>query len=303
MRRSLLYDMLEKYKFMQYIIGVFPIIAIVTYISFYMYDFLSVYEKVVKTSALVEKDLSDNSIVELSDKSVMMDINDNYVANITQKQKDIIDISAGGSVYKLYYFGDFFRVDTVNTSFYLPSVSYLTDIEVEDGGIVKMKVGEYETEVYMVENYLCELALNDDGGFVVRLPEEEVGISVEKVDGVSILFSDSYLFTVEVSGNFMHDIKTKEIYYTTILPTNNFYFDYKRGMLCKNVPKSMAKDIIIGTKYSLVMFSMLAYFVLLFMCYRTDAYSVLKRKEFLYLDGFMLLMLPMPAFLTFILLK
>lgn len=297
MIRSHLTSFLNKYAFIQAIFCFLPIIFISVYMFAYMTDVMNAYNIVATNNKIVKENMNADYIKEVSYFEESAD--DTYSANIEGSDSEEIEVGLGDVIYTVSIQDtNWYQLMLCNgDKLYQTSCDFIDSIE-KDGDAFKVKVGDKTFEVERNKS-LVDVILSEDGSYKLSYSNEEVeDKTLDSLNTLEVLLKTDDKYKIKVTASYTNTVDNLDLNFCSNLPTDNMYYDESTQQYVKNISSDFAKNLILSSNIVVVMFSMLAYTVLLGILRQRNELTLLKHKGVVIVNIFALLILPFCILLT-----
>lgn len=297
MIRSHLTKFLNKYAFIQAIFCFLPIIFISVYMFAYMTDVMNAYNIVATNNKIVKENMNADYIKEVSYFEESAD--GTYSANIEGSDSEEIEVGLGDVIYTVFIQDtNWYQLMLCNgDKLYQTSCDFIDSIE-KDGDAFKVKVGDKTFEVERNKS-LVDVILAEDGSYKLSYSNEEVeDKTLDSLNTLEVLLKTDDKYKLKVTASYTNTVDDLDLNFCSNLPTDNMYYDESTQQYVKNISSDFAKNLILSSNIVVVMFSMLAYTVLLGILRQRNELTLLKHKGVVIVNIFALLILPFCILLT-----
>lgn len=297
MIRSHLTKFLNKYAFIQAIFCFLPIIFISVYMFAYMTDVMNAYNIVVTNNKIVKENMNADYIKEVSYFEESVD--GTYSANIEGSDSEEIEVGLGDVIYTVSIQDtNWYQLMLCNgDKLYQTSCDFINSIE-KDGDVFKVTVGDKTFEVERNKS-LVDVILAEDGSYKLSYSNEEVeDKTLDSLNTLEVLLKTDDKYKLKVTASYTNTVDDLDLNFCSNLPTDNMYYDESTQQYVKNISSDFAKNLILSSNIVVVMFSMLAYTVLLGILRQRNELVLLKHKGVVIVNIFALLILPFCILLT-----
>lgn len=297
MIRSHLTSFLNKYAFIQAIFCFLPIIFISVYMFAYMTDVMNAYNIVATNNKIVKENMNADYIKEVSSFEESAD--GTYSANIEGSDSEEIEVGLGDVIYTVSIQDtNWYQLMLCNgDKLYQTSCDFIDSIE-KDGDAFKVKVGDKTFEVERNKS-LVDVILSEDGSYKLSYSNEEVeDKTLDSLNTLEVLLKTDDKYKIKVTASYTNTVDNLDLNFCSNLPTDNMYYDESTQQYVKNISSDFAKNLILSSNIVVVMFSMLAYTVLLGILRQRNELTLLKHKGVVIVNIFALLILPFCILLT-----
>lgn len=297
MIRSHLTNFLNKYAFIQAIFCFLPIIFISVYMFAYMTDVMNAYNIVTTNNKIVKENMNADYVKEVS----YFEEADNgtYSANIEGSDSKEVEVSLGDVIYTVSIQDtNWYQLMLCNgDKLYQTSCDFIDSIE-KDGDTFKVKVGNKTFKVERNKS-LVDVILAEDGSYKLSYTSEEVeDKTLDSLNTLEVLLKTDDKYKLKVTASYTNTVDDLDLNFCSNLPTDNMYYDESTQQYLKNISSDFAKNLILSSNIVVVMFSMLAYTVLLGILRQRNELTLLKHKGVVVVNIFALLILPFCILLT-----
>ena len=297
MIRSHLTKFLNKYAFIQAIFCFLPIIFISVYMFAYMTDVMNAYNIVATNNKIVKENMNADYIKEVSYFEESVD--GTYSANIEGSDSEEIEVGLGDVIYTVSIQDtNWYQLMLCNgDKLYQTSCDFINSIE-KDGDVFKVMVGDKTFEVERNKS-LVDVILAEDGSYKLSYSNEEVeDKTLDSLNTLEVLLKTDDKYKLKVTASYTNTVDDLDLNFCSNLPTDNMYYDESTQQYVKNISSDFAKNLILSSNIVVVMFSMLAYTVLLGILRQRNELVLLKHKGVVIVNIFALLILPFCILLT-----
>lgn len=297
MIRSHLTNFLNKYAFIQAIFCFLPIIFISVYMFAYMTDVMNAYDIVATNNKIVKENINADYIKEVSYFEESVD--GTYSANIEGSDSEEIEVGLGDVIYTVSIQDtNWYQLVLCNgDKLYQTSCDFINSIE-KDGDVFKVTVGDKTFEVERNKS-LVDVILAEDGSYKLSYSNEEVeDKTLDSLNTLEVLLKTDDKYKLKVTASYTNTVDDLDLNFCSNLPTDNMYYDESTQQYVKNISSDFAKNLILSSNIVVVMFSMLAYTVLLGILRQRNELVLLKHKGVVIVNIFALLILPFCILLT-----
>lgn len=297
MIRSHLTKFLNKYAFIQAIFCFLPIIFISVYMFAYMTDVMNAYNIVVTNNKIVKENINADYIKEVSYFEESVD--GTYSANIEGSDSEEIEVGLGDVIYTVSIQDtNWYQLMLCNgDKLYQTSCDFINSIE-KDGDVFKVTVEDKTFEVERNKS-LVDVILAEDGSYKLSYSNEEVeDKTLDSLNTLEVLLKTDDKYKLKVTASYTNTVDDLDLNFCSNLPTDNMYYDESTQQYVKNISSDFAKNLILSSNIVVVMFSMLAYTVLLGILRQRNELVLLKHKGVVIVNIFALLILPFCILLT-----
>lgn len=304
MIRFRLFSIIGKSKIMQIIVGSLSTWLCVLFLAFYIMDLSSVYSVIARNNNLVGDDYTAThhkvtSITSDSDNIYNLEFDETISRTITTKVGDtFLSVSCEDADWVLYDFGALGDDLTVHHS-------VITGV----GTIVKEDAYEYnlfnETMEYSRYSKICSVAINDKGTYTLKLYDSsgkfKKEVELDSLYGVTTIKTDGDYVTLSISNKGVLKTSSLDIKYVDCFDTDNVYYDINQKILVKNISDDFATNMLIGSKYFIVLGSCLVFTVLLWFARKIEEFNELREKLYFRMSLLVSIVLVLGVFITYIL--
>ena len=297
MIRSHLTKFLNKYAFIQAIFCFLPIIFISVYMFAYMTDVMNAYNIVATNNKIVKENMNADYIKEVSYFEESVD--GTYSANIEGSDSEEIEVGLGDVIYTVSIQDtNWYQLMLCNgDKLYQTSCDFINSIE-KDGDVFKVTVEDKTFEVERNKS-LVDVILAEDGSYKLSYSNEEVeDKTLDSLNTLEVLLKTDDKYKLKVTASYTNTVDDLDLNFCSNLPTDNMYYDESTQQYVKNISSDFAKNLILSSNIVVVMFSMLAYTVLLGILRQRNELVLLKHKGVVIVNIFALLILPFCILLT-----
>lgn len=297
MIRSHLTSFLNKYAFIQAIFCFLPIIFISVYMFAYMTDVMNAYNIVATNNKIVKENMNADYIKEVSYFEESAD--GTYSANIEGTDSEEIEVGLGDVIYTVSIQDtNWYQLMLCNgDKLYQTSCDFIDSIE-KDGDAFKVKVGDKTFKVERNKS-LVDVILAEDGSYKLSYSNEEIeDKTLDSLNTLEVLLKTDDKYKLKVTASYTNTVDDLDLNFCSNLPTDNMYYDESTQQYVKNISSDFAKNLILSSNIVVVMFSMLAYTVLLGILRQRNELTLLKHKGVVIVNIFALLILPFCILLT-----
>lgn len=297
MIRSHLTSFLNKYAFIQAIFCFLPIIFISVYMFAYMTDVMNAYNIVATNNKIVKENMNADYIKEVSYFEESAD--GTYSANIEGSDSEEIEVGLGDVIYTVSIQDtNWYQLMLCNgDKLYQTSCDFIDSLE-KDGDAFKVKVEDKTFEVERNKS-LVDIILAEDGSYKLSYSNEEVeDKTLDSLNTLEVLLKTDDKYKLKVTASYTNTVDDLDLNFCSNLPTDNMYYDESTQQYVKNISSDFAKNLILSSNIVVVMFSMLAYTVLLGILRQRNELTLLKHKGVVIVNIFALLILPFCILLT-----
>lgn len=297
MIHSHLTNFLNKYAFIQAIFCFLPIIFISVYMFAYMTDVMNAYNIVATNNKIVKENMNADYVKEVSYFEEADD--DTYSANIEGSDSKEVEVSLGDVIYTVSIQDtNWYQLMLCNgDKLYQTSCDFIDSIE-KDGNDFKVKVGDKTFKVEKNKS-LVDVILAEDGSYKLSYTNEEVeDKTLDSLNTLEVLLKTDDKYKLKVTASYTNTVDDLDLNFCSNLPTDNMYYDESTQQYLKNISSDFAKNLILSSNIVVVMFSMLAYTVLLGILRQRNELTLLKHKGVVIVNIFALLILPFCILLT-----
>lgn len=297
MIRSHLTKFLNKYAFIQAIFCFLPIIFISVYMFAYMTDVMNAYNIITTNNKIVKENMNADYIKEVSYFEESVD--GTYSANIEGSDSEEIEVGLGDVIYTVSVQDtNWYQLMLCNgDKLYQTSCDFINSIE-KDGDVFKVTVGDKTFEVERNKS-LVDVILAEDGSYKLSYSNEEVeDKTLDSLNTLEVLLKTDDKYKLKVTASYTNTVDDLDLNFCSNLPTDNMYYDESTQQYVKNISSDFAKNLILSSNIVVVMFSMLAYTVLLGILRQRNELVLLKHKGVVIVNIFALLILPFCILLT-----
>lgn len=297
MIRSHLTNFLNKYAFIQAIFCFLPIIFISVYMFAYMTDVMNAYDIVATNNKIVKENMNADYVKEVSYFEEADD--GTYSANIEGSDSKEVEVSLGNVIYTVSIQDtNWYQLMLCNgDKLYQTSCDFIDSIE-KDGDAFKVKVRDKTFKVERNKS-LVDVILAEDGSYKLSYTNEEVeDKTLDSLNTLEVLLKTDDKYKLKVTASYTNTVDDLDLNFCSNLPTDNMYYDESTQQYLKNISSDFAKNLILSSNIVVVMFSMLAYTVLLGILKQRNELTLLKHKGVVIVNIFALLILPFCILLT-----
>lgn len=294
MIHSVLLEWLERHKYIQMIIGFLPIIFLISYIGFYMYDLSGSVAIINYNDKLVQSDMDAGNVREVD---VFEENEDGtYSINTTGEDSYEVSVAFGEPIYYIYITApNWYRIITVDGDILYQAYCDLFDnVEESDTGII-VTVDDKTYEVSKTD-VAATVSLAEDGSY-----EIDYGVVSKTVDALNTLeveLKNGDEYRILVKSSYTKVVDDITLNFCSSLPTDNIYYDESNDSYVKNISSDYAKIFMLNSNILVVAFSMLLYFALLLIIRRENKLSILNYNSVMYSNLFAIALLPLLAIVT-----
>jgi hypothetical protein len=280
--------LLNKVPFLQYFIGIVPVLLVILFSIVSTFDVMNIYASIEANDSLL--DTADiRSITEVDGSKYMYEALDSVE----------FKASTNSSLFKIYAMNE-------------TTVSY----EVAGGGILyvknspiigtatiiddKLQYPKVSKSLIAFGEQIAEVFLLDDGTYEIRY--EDYTDKMDSIIGLTTIGKDSkeYSFKLDDSGVV---ILIDEVFFTSKLETDDFYVDVNQQVVLKNASSDLAKNYILGSKLYLVVLSSIFFLVLVIFAKKQKVLIELSKTVYVWLHSFSCICAILTLLLTILLLS
>lgn len=263
----------------------------------YMTDVMNAYNIVATNNKIVKENMNADYIKEVSYFEESAD--GTYSANIEGSDSEEIEVGLGDVIYTVSIQDtNWYQLMLCNgDKLYQTSCDFIDSIE-KDGDAFKVKVGDKTFEVERNKS-LVDVILTEDGSYKLSYSNEEVeDKTLDSLNTLEVLLKTDDKYKLKVTASYTNTVDNLDLNFCSNLPTDNMYYDESTQQYVKNISSDFAKNLILSSNIVVVMFSMLAYTVLLGILRQRNELTLLKHKGVVIVNIFALLILPFCILLT-----
>ena len=263
----------------------------------YMTDVMNAYNIVATNNKIVKENMNADYIKEVSYFEESAD--GTYSANIEGSDSEEIEVGLGDIIYTVSIQDtNWYQLMLCNgDKLYQTSCDFVDSIE-KDGDTFKVKVGDKTFEVERNKS-LVDVILSEDGSYKLSYSNEEVeDKTLDSLNTLEVLLKTDDKYKLKVTASYTNTVDNLDLNFCSNLPTDNMYYDESTQQYVKNISSDFAKNLILSSNIVVVMFSMLAYTVLLGILRQRNELTLLKHKGVVIVNIFALLILPFCILLT-----
>ena len=263
----------------------------------YMTDVMNAYDIIATNNKIVKENMNADYVKEVSYFEEADD--GTYSANIEGSDSKEVEVSLGDVIYTVSIQDtNWYQLMLCNgDKLYQTSCDFIDSIE-KDGDAFKVKVGD---KIFKVERNksLVDVILAEDGSYKLSYTNEEVeDKTLDSLNTLEVLLKTDDKYKLKVTASYTNTVDDLDLNFCSNLPTDNMYYDESTQQYLKNISLDFAKNLILSSNIVVVMFSMLAYTVLLGILRQRNELTLLKHKGVVLVNIFALLILPFCILLT-----
>ncbi len=287
-----------KLRSFSWLIGILPALLILGYIVSYMYDMSGVVYVLGVNDKMVRAGLETQNIKEVTDFEEQA--SGLYRVTIDGSGVSDFEVSYGDMVYSLSIINEsWFRMTTPERLLYV-SGSDLFKVSVNDDGTYKISADDLSFNVNQGD-LVCTVFVSEDGDYLVEYHDDKsTSVLRDKLMNVSILMKDGDNYKLHVDTSYNLEMSSMECNFTTVLPTENVYYDTERGVCLRNLTSDFALNFIRGSKLILVLVCILVWFLLLWYVRAKGLLEGVSGKAQLIVNGIALVGIGLMFVMTFV---
>ena len=304
MIRFHLFKVIGKSKITQIIVGSLSTWLCLLFLVFYILDLSSVYAVIAENSDLVGNDHEAThhrveSVTVADNGGFNMEFEETISRVITTKKGDVfLTISCSDAEWVLYDFGSLGDDLSVHHS-------VITGV----GSIIEEDTYEYnlfnETIKYNRYSKICTVAINDAGNYTLRLYDTDgkfkKEVELDSLFGVSTTKIDGDYITLNVTNKGVLKTSSLNANYVDCFSTDDYYYDINQKVLVRNIGDDFATNMLLGSKYFIVLASSVFFTVLLWFARKIEEFNELREKMYFRLSLGVSILLVLGLLITYIL--
>ena len=284
MKNSNFNRLLNKVPFLQYLIGMLPVLLIILYSIVNTFDVMNIYASIT----------SNDTLVASSDIRGITEVNNNtyeYEALNSVEFK----ASTNSSLFKIYAMDE----HTVSYEVESGELLYVKNSPITGNATILGDKLQYNKGLIAFGEQIAEVFLLEDGTYEIRYNEETV--KTDEIIGLKVIGKDPeyYHFKLDDTGV----ITTSDIFFTSKLETDNFYVDINQQVILKNTSADFFKNYILGNRLYLVVISSIFFLVLVIIARKQHVLTELSKKVYTYIHIISCLFALVTLLLTILLLS
>jgi hypothetical protein len=275
--------LLNKVPFLQYFIGIVPVLLVILFSVVSTFDVVNIFISID----------SNDKILDTADIRCISEVTDN---NYVYEALDSVEFKAStnSSLFKIYAMNE----TTVSYEIRNGGVLYVKNNPIVGNATISGEKLQYEKALVDFGEQVAEVFLLEDGTYEIKYAEHTD--KVDKLIGLTTIGKDSkeYSFKLDDSGVIISD----EVFFTSKLETDDFYVDINQQVVLKNASSDLAKNFILGSKLYLVLISAIFFLVLVCVANKQKVLTELSQKVYIYLHAASCICALLTLFLVIILL-
>lgn len=264
MKNSNFNRLLNKVPFLQYVIGMLPVLLIILYSIVNTFDVMGIYASIA----------SNDRLIESSDIRGITEV-DNNTYEYEALNSVEFKASTSSSLFKIY------AMDTYTVSYEVVSgeLLYVKNSPITGNATISEDKLQYEKGLIDFGEQIAEVFLLEDGTYEIKYAEES--IKADKIIGLTVTGKDAeaYHFKLDDTGV----ITASDVFFTSKLKTDDFYVDADQQVILKNTSADFFKNYIIGNNLYLVGIASVFFLVLMIVAHKQNVLTELSKKIYIYL--------------------
>lgn len=275
---------LNKVPFLQYFIGIIPVLLVVLFSVVSTFDIMNIY-------ASIE---ANDSLLGTADIRNISEVSDNkYVYEALDSVE--FKASTNSSLFKIYAMNE----TTVSYEVTGGGTLYVKNNPIVGNATISGEKLQYEKALVNFGEQVAEVFLLEDGSYEIRYAGHTD--KVDKLIGLTTIGKDSkeYSFKLDDSGVITSD----EVFFTSKLETDDFYVDINQQVILKNASSDLAKNYILGSKLYLVVISAVFFLALVILAKKQKVLVELSKTVYIWLHSFSCICAILTLLLTILLLS
>ena len=279
---------LNKVPFLQYFIGIIPVLLVILFSIVSTFDVMNIYASIKANDSLL--DTADiRGITEVDGSTYMYEALDSVE----------FKASTNSSLFKIYAMNE----TTVSYEVTGGGILYVKNSPIVGNATIiddKLQYPKVSKSLIAFGEQIAEVFLLDDGTYEIRY--EDYTDKMDSIIGLTTIGKDSkeYSFKLDDSGVV---ILIDEIFFTSKLETDDFYVDVNRQVVLKNASSDLAKNYILGSKLYLVVLSSIFFLVLVIFAKKQKVLVELSKPIYVWLHSFSCICAIVTLLLTILLLS
>lgn len=247
-------DTLKKYKWLQAVLGLFPVFFVTLYVLMYCIDLMNVLAVLEHNDKYATEALNDGVLRPVSDYS-------DGVIRISGSDSATIDVSFGDSLFDVYIMDlNWYKYVLKDDILTCDSIDYINGVAKQGDEFIININGDKSLRLKTGDK-LCTVMLSDSGSFIVDFGSYKYETDELTNVGVLLKTSDSYRLLVTSDYSIIRD--NIQINFCRVLPTSEVYYDITNLGFIVNTTDSFAENIVVSSSLALVIFTLLVYEVVL----------------------------------------
>ena len=270
MIRFRLLNWINNHKLIQYILGITPITVITLFLFFYIYDISNIYYVINKNNEIVTVNSDAGLVRNASDITKNDDgtVNIELVANQSINTKASLD----SHLFDIYCVNEYYVEYRLDEGSIYVHDSVLTDLPIKNRDNTYTFTILGKTETYNTEDKLCSIYLNSEGTYTIEVYSNEgeslIKDSMSELYGVSAYKKTDNEYDLVIDNSCIVKNIDLNINYTTKLKSDNCSFDTLSRQILKNISSDFCINLLINTKYFIVILSSIIFSALLYVAYK-----------------------------------
>lgn len=264
MKNSNFNRLLNKVPFLQYVIGMLPVLLIILYSIVNTFDVMSIYASIATNDTLIESS-NIRGITEV----------DNNTYEYEALNSVEFKASTSSSLFKIYAMDE----HTVSYEVESGELLYVKNSPITGNATISGDKLQYEKGLINFGEQVAEVFLLEDGTYEIKYAEESV--KTDEIIGLKVTGKDAeaYHFKLDDTGV----ITSSDIYFTSKLKTDDFYVDIDQQVILKNTSADFFKNYILGNKLYLIAIASVFFLVLVIVAHKQNVLTELSKKIYIYL--------------------
>lgn len=275
---------LNKVPFLQYFIGIIPVLLVVLFSVVSTFDIMNIY-------ASIE---ANDSLLGTADIRNISEVSDNkYVYEALDSVE--FKASTNSSLFKIYAMNE----TTVSYEVTGGGTLYVKNNPIVGNATISGEKLQYEKALVDFGEQVAEVFLLEDGSYEVRYAEHTD--KVDKLIGLTTIGKDTKEYSLKIDDSGV--ITSDEIFFTSKLETDDFYVDINQQVVLKNASSDLAKNYILGSKLYLVVISAVFFLALVILAKKQNVLVELSKPVYIWLHSFSCICAILTLLLTVLLLS
>ena len=284
MKNSNFNRILNKFPFLQYIIGMLPVLLILLYSVVNLFSVMNIYATITNN----DKQLA------VSDVRHITTVEDN---KYEYEALNSIEFKAptNSSLFKIY------ALNTTTVSYETVSgeVLYVKNSPIVGNATFSEDKLQYEKGLIDFGEQVAEVFLLEDNTYEIKYSETTE--KTDKIVGLTTIGKDAenFLFKLDDTGV----ISTDEIFFTTQLETDDFYADINNQVILRNTSANFFQTYIIENNMYIILAAAFFFLVLVLIAHKQKVLTELSKKVYVFLHIVTTVIALVTLFITILLLS
>lgn len=244
-------------KKFQKAVGFLPVVLAVIYLVVFLMDLANASSIIVVNDKTLGNIQNSSTIHKVSS---FKEYNGKNIIGVDGDKSYDIEAKRGSTLYTVSVGGEgWYNVDVEDGgSADLDTLSYVTKEDYQTG-VLTVSYKDIKYKVKLGEPVYKVSLANDDAYKVTLMDKARTSFVVDSDASLEFKKEEYGIYKFKYTNSFIKEFSKLNINYCTTLPTDDLYFDSIRNQVVMNVSSDFSKNFLLGTKWVLVMFSMVLY--------------------------------------------